>query len=100
MRTKRKVRNVWWREVLRHCCGRGTAGFTAAEISHETELQYTGVTQVLGRLQTWGLLNHVSFAPALDEEGERSAGRRRKVYEVTPRGHQRSAYQGGKRRGR
>lgn len=98
---KRKVRNVWWREVLRHCCGRGAQGFTATDISHETRLEYTSVTQVLGRLQTWGLLNHVSFAPALDERGEPAgAGRRRKVYEVTHSGHQRAAYQGGKRRAR
>ncbi len=98
---KGKVRRVWWREVLHHCCARGAEHFTAADISHETKLEYNGTTQVLGRLQEWGLLVHVEFAPALDEKGHPAgAGRRRKVYAVTPRGQQRDAYRGAVKRRR
>lgn len=71
-----------WHGVLAHCAEEcPAAGFTAADLEQGLKMAYPCAAQVLKRLQTWGYLRVVGFAPPAG-----GRGRRRKVYEVTASG--------------
>jgi len=72
---------VIWHKVLGYCAGTNPPTFTAADLVEGLGMLYPNAAQVCKRLQNWGYLRVVGFAPPAG-----GRGRRRKVYEVTASG--------------
>jgi hypothetical protein len=78
-----------WREAVKTLVRRSPPPrrFNAGDVAGWMGLTYAYAAQLLGRLQGWGHVRLVGFAPA-----KGGIGRRRKVYEVTPHGVKAARY--------
>lgn len=74
-----------WRSVLAGLAsdGRNPGTFTAGDVSDDAGISYPSAAQLLKRLQMWGCVRVIGFAPP---DGKSGRGRRRKVFELTDHG--------------